>query len=133
MSVPKVFYSTFQIPGVPARRTGETPVTPLLINPKPRFLLRRRNNPLRRRTNIAIGTKRAVILGIRGKLPTRDPVRHLLHAQLRFFQLRVSPCRANRRVVFEVIEDEAVGAFPQRLPRRERIQGELQALVGILL
>src|ERR1700686_2967722 len=135
MSVPKVFYRAFRLPmecrasplGGRARR-----VTPLLIHAKPRFLLWRCDNLLRRRTKIAIGTERAVILGIRSKLPTRDSVRHLLYPQLCFFQLRVGSCSADSRVVFEAIEDEAVGVFSQRLPRRERIQGELQALVGIL-
>src|SRR6266481_5204799 len=110
MSVPKVFYGAFQIPdgvpGVPARRTGETPVTPLLINAKPRFLLRSRNNPLRRGAKIAIRTERAMILRIRSKLPPRDSVCHLLHPQLGFFQLRVRPRGADSRVVFEVIEDK---------------------------
>src|SRR3981081_617441 len=99
MSVPKVFYTAFRLPmecrASPPGGTGETPVTPLLIHPRRLFLLRRSNNPLRRRTKIAIGTERAVILGIRSKLPTRDPVCHLLHAQLRFFQLPVRPCRAH--------------------------------------
>src|SRR6266481_3332261 len=130
MSVPKVFYSTFKFPmecrASPPGGTGETPVTPLLIHPRRRFLLRRRNNPLCCRTKIAIGTERAVILGIRSKLPARDSVRHLWHAQLCCFQLRVGSCRADSRVVLEVIKDEAVGMFSQRLPRRDRIQGELQ-------
>src|SRR5207253_3451419 len=80
-----------------------------LMNPPRRFLPRRRNDPLRSRTEIAVWTKHTVILGIRRKLPARDPVRHLLHAQLCFLQLPVSPCRAHSRVVLEVIKDEAVG------------------------
>src|ERR1035437_723435 len=104
-----------------------------LVHARRRFLLRTPNHFLRRRTKIAIGTKRAMILGIRRKLSLRDSLRHFPHPQFRRFQLAVIPRGANRRIVFEVMEDQAVGALSKRLPRRQRIQRKLQALVGILL
>src|ERR1700694_31326 len=117
MSVPKVFYSIFSDSSVKLILNpcafpvslGAPVVKPLtLVRPR-RPLFLRGNNLLRRGTKIAIRTERAVILGIRSKLPARDCVRHLLHAQLGFFQLRVGPRRADSRVVFEVIQDEAGG------------------------
>src|ERR1700693_5461383 len=106
MSVPKDFYRAFRLPtecraSPPGGRGSRR--TPLLIHAKPRFLLWRCDNLRRRRTKIAIGTERAVILGIRSKLPARDSVCHFLHAQLGFFQLRVGSCSADSRVVFEAI------------------------------
>ena len=106
---------------------------PVLIDARRRFRLRNCDDLLGRGTEIAIGTIRAVIAGFRGKFSPRDSLRHFLHVQFCRFQLGVSPRGADGRVVFEVMEDQAVSVLSPRLPGRECIQGELQALVGILL
>jgi hypothetical protein len=67
-----------------------------------------------------------------GTLPARS-LGHLLHPQLRRFQFAIRPRGADRCIVFQVMKDQAIGPLSQLLLGRDRIQRELQALVGILL
>src|SRR5271156_6207555 len=102
MSVPKVFYGILSV-----ERRAPSPVQrAALIRARRRFLLRSRNHFLRGRTKVTVGTKRAVISGIRRKLSLRNAVRGLLYAHFRCLQLGVVSRREHRHIVFEVMEDQ---------------------------
>jgi hypothetical protein len=87
----------------------------------------------RRRTKIAIGTKRAVILGLAANLPARFPPPLFARAaSLLPVRRRSAWCR--RPCCFRGYgRSSDRRASPSVLPGRERIQGELQALIGVLL
>jgi len=74
-----------------------------------------------------------VIPNLRGKLSRRDSVRRFLHPQLRRFNSASILVVQMVVLFFEIMEDQAVGALSPKSPWRRVHQGELQALIGILL
>ena len=97
------------------------------------FFLRKVDRLLRRRTQIAIRAKAAMVAGFGVKFPSGDIFGRLAHFDFRVFEIPVIPGRHHHAVVFEIMKNQTIGPQAPGIFRGQRIQRKLQTPIGVLL
>ena len=69
----------------------------------------------------------------RFKLPGGNFSGDVLNFEFCLLNLQVAPRGAHRRIAFEVMESQALRTVSPRFTRRQRIDPQLQTVIGVLL